>query len=110
EDVAGGRIHGDSYADVTAAAAEVGGPEQGAAVRAQPRHVGVVKTVIGRLQRVGSREVGRNGIPRDEGVASGRVHGDPIAKVTAAAAEVGGPEQGAAVRTQPRHEGVVETA
>ena len=73
--------------------------------RSKLGHEGVVVAPIGGLQGVGGREVGRIGDARHVGVA-GRVHGDAIAIITAAAAEVGGVDQGRARRVQLRHEGV----
>src|SRR5262249_41901505 len=108
--IAGGRVHGQGQAIVIATAAEVGGEDQGAAGRVQPRHDGIREGAAGGgVERVGGREVGGNGLPRDQGVAGGGVHGQGLAPVLAAAAEVGGVDQGAASRVQPRHEHINET-
>src|SRR5262245_1367006 len=74
-----------------------------------PAREGVVAAAIVGLPGVGGGEVRGIGVPRDEGIARGRVHGNAFAVIDAAAAEVGGENQGAAVPTQPRHKGVRET-
>src|SRR5204862_463226 len=57
----------------------------------------------------GGREVAGVGLARHVGVA-GAVHGDALAPIKAAAAEVGGVGQGRAAGVQLGHEGVVDAA
>ncbi len=59
------------------------------------------------LDRVRRGEVVRNGDSRDIGVAAA-VHGDAVALVGTAAAEVGRVEEGGAGRIHLRHEGIAE--
>ena len=90
---------------VSRVAAEVGGVDEGGAGRVQLGHEGVAAARVGGLERIGGGEVGRIGVARDVGV-SGGVHGDAVAAVVAAAAEVGGVDEGGAGRVQLGHEGV----
>ena len=87
--------------------AEVGGVEQPAAVRSELCDKGVaVAPEIG-LHGVDGREVRRKSDPRGIGVAA-VIDGDSIATVGVTAAEVGGIEQLAAVRSELRDEGVAK--
>ena len=94
-------IHRDAIAFVNeAAAAQVSGIGQGErggpVVKTQLADEGVLEPsegVVGGGQRVRGGKIGRSGEPRHVGVASG-IHRDAQAPVKAAAAQVGGVDQG----------------
>src|SRR5262249_24991971 len=102
-----GAIHRDAVADVVAAAAQVGGVDQGGARRVQLGHEGVHAAVQGRLEGAGGGgEVGGGGAAGEVGVAR-PVYRDGVALGAAAAAQVGGVQQGAARGIELAHEGIV---
>src|SRR5205823_13663699 len=97
-------VHGDRVACVTAAAAEIGGVDEGGAGGIELRHEGVpAAAAVGCRRR--RREVAGVGFTRHEGVA-GRVHRNAEACLSAAAAEVGGVNEGAAGGVGLRRGGV----
>src|SRR5437667_368231 len=66
------------------------------------KSIGVAAAAESRLQRMRRREVGRLGPPRYIGITS-RVHGNAVALIEAAAAEVGGVDQRRAGGIELRH-------
>ena len=92
---------------VVAAAAEVGGVDQGRAGGVELRHEGVEPPPLSVAWKgVLGREVRRTGLARDVGVAR-RVDGDAAGRHRAAAAEVGGVDEAVPVGVQLGDEGVV---
>src|SRR5208337_2585428 len=90
-----GGINGDAVAIIPAAAAQVGGVDQGRAGGIQLRHERSVipHGLVERLKRVRGGEVGRISPTCHVGVAGG-IDGDAVAFVITTAAQVGGVDQG----------------
>src|SRR5262249_44565794 len=101
-----GGIHRDAAAVVDKATTQVRGKDQTAAIRSEARHESVIAAAVIRLQWVGGGKAWRIRRAPDEDLAGGRVYGKSVPKVGPAAAEVGGKDQGTAIRTEPRHEDV----
>ena len=100
------RVYGDAKSPVvTAVAAQVGGVNKGAAVRAKFRYEGVGALPQGGFKGVRRGEVRGRGPPRHRGVAGG-VHSDGGALVTTAAAEVRGISEGVAAGVELCHKGI----
>src|SRR5439155_30689 len=102
---AAGGIHGNGVPLIGAAAAEVGGVDKRRARGVELRHESVREVKGGLEGARGGGEVRREG-PTRHVRAAGGIHGNAVGRVTAAAAEVGGVDQGGAGRIKLRHEGV----
>src|SRR5262249_31591462 len=102
-------IYGDAHALVQPAATQVGGIDEGGAIGRELRHKGVKGAAECRLQGTDRGEVGGEGVPGDVGGASA-IHGDGTAFIEAAAAQVGGIDEGGAIGRELRHKGVKEAA
>src|SRR5207245_9834401 len=105
-----GLVDGDGEALTTGATAEISGVDEPGPGRIHLRHEGVGTAGTSRLEGPGGRgEVRRAGKACYVCVA-GDIHGDAIAEVDAAAAEISGVDEPGPGRIHLRHEGVSNAA
>src|SRR5439155_1673393 len=102
-------VHGDAIAIVSAVAAKVAGIVQGGAIGTYLGHQGVVGAIVGQIRPHSYRKgiFGGLGNASDIGIAR-RVHGDAVALVVVAAANVAGIDQGGAISPHLGYKGVFE--